>query len=35
LIVHLCVGVLWNLIALRTPLQGYLVYLIERIVNDI
>jgi hypothetical protein len=26
MIVHLHVGVLWKLVALRTPLQEYLVY---------
>jgi hypothetical protein len=25
MIVHLCVGVLWNLVALQTPLQVYFV----------
>ena len=34
MIVHLRVGVLWNLVALGTPLQEYLVYPYERIVND-
>jgi hypothetical protein len=34
MIVHLCVGVLWNLVALGTPLQEYLVYPYERKVND-
>jgi hypothetical protein len=32
--VHLRVGVLWNLVALGTPLQEYLVYPYERIVID-
>jgi hypothetical protein len=34
MIVHLCIGVLCNLVALGTPLQEYLVYPYERIVND-
>jgi hypothetical protein len=31
MIVHLCVGVLWNLVALQTPLQEYLAYPYEEI----
>ena len=34
MIVHLRVGVLWNLVALGTPLQEYLIYPYERIVDD-
>jgi hypothetical protein len=34
MIVHLRVGVLWNLITLRIPLQEYLVYPYERLDID-
>ena len=34
MIVHLRIGILWNLVALGTPFQEYLVYPYERIVND-
>jgi hypothetical protein len=34
MIVHLSIGVLWNLVALLTPLQEYLVYPYERKDND-
>ena len=32
--VHLRIGVLWNLVALGTPLQEYLVYPYKRIAID-
>jgi hypothetical protein len=31
MVVHLCVVVLWNIVALWTPLQEHLVYPYERI----
>jgi hypothetical protein len=34
MIQHLRIGVLWNLVALETPLKECLVYPYERIVND-
>jgi hypothetical protein len=34
MIVHLSIGVQWNLVTLQTPLQEYLVYPYERKDND-
>jgi hypothetical protein len=34
MVVHLSIGVQWNLVALWTPLEEYLVYTYERKDND-
>jgi hypothetical protein len=34
MVVHLCIGVLWNLVALWNPLYEYLVYPNERLDID-